>query len=119
MHRLLIIAVLLASTPVVAEEVRLNGPEIEALLPKIIAHGTVKDTRQKFWPDGHTEFEEQGRYSFGRWWVDNDNYCSKWPPSEAVSCYGVAQDGERLIWLPRQGDRIVDHISVRPLKVQE
>ncbi|MEM9140043.1 MAG: hypothetical protein AAGB15_09445 [Pseudomonadota bacterium] len=104
---------LLAAAPALAEETALTGAEIEALLPTIVAHGTEKETRQKFWPDGHTEYEERGQYSFGRWWVQADKYCSTWPPSEAVSCYTVLRDGERLIWVPRIGDPIVDRIVAR------
>ena len=101
----------LLALPAVADP--LTGAEIEALLPTIIANGTAKDTRQKFWDGGHTEYEEQGHYSFGRWWVESDKYCSKWPPSEAVSCYGVLREGDRLVWVPRQGERITDRITPR------
>ena len=108
-----LLAFALAVTSANAQETTLTGAEIQTLLPTVVAVGTAKDTRQKFWTDGQTEYEERGHYSFGRWWVDGDRYCSKWPPSEAVSCYAVIRDGDKLIWVPRIGDRIVDRIEAR------
>lgn len=96
-----------------AEETPLTGPQIQTLLPTIVAVGIAKETRQKFWDDGQTEYEERGHYSFGRWWVDGDRYCSTWPPSEAVSCYQVHRKDDDLIWVPRIGDPIVDRIEIR------
>ena len=110
----LALAFVVSCAPAMAEGTKLSGADIEALLPTITANGTDKDTRQKFWPDGHTEYEERGHYSFGRWWVEADKYCSKWPPSEAVSCYEVLRNGDRLTWVPRQGDPITDRITLRP-----
>ncbi|MEM1299155.1 MAG: hypothetical protein AAGH68_07715 [Pseudomonadota bacterium] len=103
----------LSATPALADNARLTGSEIEALLTTITAHGTAKETRQKFWTDGRTEYEERGHYSYGRWWVDGDKYCSVWPPSEGVSCYAVHRNGDLLTWIGRVGDPIVDRIVPR------
>lgn len=110
---LAVLALALVTSPSRAEETSQTGPQIQTLLPTIIAVGTVKETRQKFWDDGYTEYQDRGHYSFGRWWVDGDKYCSKWPPSEAVSCYGVVREGDKLIWVPRAGDPIINRIEVR------
>lgn len=87
-----------------AGETKLSGVEIEALLPTIIARGEA--TRQVFSDTGSTTHSNRGRDSFGRWRVQDDQYCSQWPPSGNWTCYDVILvEGapETIIWIDALG----------------
>lgn len=73
-----------------AENRRLSGAEIAALLPTVVA--VSEDTRQVFSASGGTTYTNQGRDSYGSWWVADDQYCSRWPPAGGFACYDVHLD---------------------------
>lgn len=96
-----------------AEERRLNGDEITALLPGIKA---VSDsTVQTFSVSGSTLYVDGGRPSTGKWWATAWQYCSTWPPSSVASCYDVfvdeSADPALLIWVDTSGRRFVNRIE--------
>jgi hypothetical protein len=80
----------LSATATYAENRTLTGAEINALLPTVIALGD--GTRQIFSAKGATNYTNQGRDSYGSWWVEGDEYCSSWPPAGGYACYAVQLD---------------------------
>jgi len=106
-----IAALALMSLTAQAEEAALSGAEISALLPAVTVVGTT--WRQTFSDAGGTTYTDRGRPSQGRWWVEEDRYCSSWPPSDAVACYGVRRDGAALIWIDSSGARTESRIEPR------
>lgn len=94
----------------------LNGDEITAFLPKIIALGVDEDTLQSFDPSGLTTYVSNGRPSTGKWWATATQYCSSWPPSESRACYTVLLDESvepaRLTWIGQSGKPI--HNTIAP-----
>ena len=103
---------MLASGPVQAK--LLTGEEIAELLPTIVAVGD--QTSQIFSAAGATTYTDRGRASFGSWRVQDDKYCSQWPPAGGWSCYGVDFDAKTntLIWIGAGGDRTVNQVEPKP-----
>lgn len=105
----LCLALILVSAPMtaLAQPKTLNGAEISALLPGIVALGVGEDTRQTFSASGQTEYIASGRPSVGKWWVTAAQYCSSWPPASGTACYDVVLDDSmtpaRLIWVGESG----------------
>jgi len=60
----------------------------EALIDREIVYKSQGNSSQSFSSGGETTFVE-GRPSLGYWRVDNNQYCSKWPPSSQWACYDV------------------------------
>ncbi len=82
-----------------ADEQKLTGAEIEALLPTIKASGP--SYTQTFSKKGLTTYVFDGRPSEGRWSVQSDQYCSTWPPNDIVECYDVLVDKtqQTITWI--------------------
>ena len=101
-------AVLLS--PNAAHSKLLTSDEIAALLPTIVAMG--EQTRQIFSAAGPTTYTDRGRDTFGNWRVQNDKYCSQWPPAGGWSCYAVDYDEatQTLIWIDGGGHRTVNTV---------
>jgi len=91
----------------------LNSTEIAALLPTIVAIGD--QTSQIFSSAGATTYTDRGRASFGSWRVQDDKYCSQWPPAGGWSCYAVDFDPEAkvLIWIGGGGDRTINRVETK------
>ncbi len=108
-----IFVLLLASNPGLAAERLLNGDEIRSLLPKIVAVG--ENSRQIFMATGATTYTLAGSDSLGRWRVQRNRYCSKWPPSDFWACYDVFTNGESppntIIWIGDSGKRLINRIE--------
>ena len=115
MKYLLLFIALLLSFPIKAEEIEISGEIITSLLPTIIAFG--ENSRQSFTKTGATTYLENGRNSYGRWRVQNNLYCSHWPPSEMWVCYRVVIDGvpgkppEKIVWIGTRGSRTINQIE--------
>lgn len=101
-----VVFLLLAIGP--AKSKILNSEEIAALLPKIIAIGD--QTSQIFSSSGATTYTDRGRASYGSWRVQDNKYCSQWPPAGGWSCYLVDYDvgSKTLIWIGAGGHRTVN-----------
>lgn len=61
---------------------------ITALSDRQVVYTNQGNSSQTFHKNGETTFVE-GRPSLGYWRVDNDQYCSQWPPSSTWACYDV------------------------------
>lgn len=111
LYHILIGTYLLITGAVLAEQRQLTGEEIEALLPTIIATG--RDTRQTFSQNGRTTYHNGGRASFGRWWVEENLYCSNWPPADGKACYQVWRDKEKIIWIGESGTPTENRVETK------
>lgn len=83
----LLVAALLVSSPVWAEDWRqLSGEEVrEALTGRTVDYdGAWQDFRAS----GATLYNA-GEDSWGRWDIRGDQYCSQWPPNSSWACYDV------------------------------
>lgn len=73
--------------------VALRGEAIRtALEGRTLHYGTAW---QDFRASGRTLYNA-GRDSWGYWRVEDDSYCSQWPPSDLWACYGVEVRGDKL-----------------------
>lgn len=62
------------------------------------------DTIQDFRASGATLYTFKGRESWGYWRVENDQYCSQWPPNDLWACYAMERDGETLRFVGERDD---------------
>jgi hypothetical protein len=95
-----------AALPAEAADEPLKGAAIQALLSGNSVHGTWGSTEywSYFAADGSTLYRTGRGVDRGQWRVKGDQYCSIWPQS-GESCYGLARDGDQLIWLTAEGKR--------------
>ena len=95
-----------AAAPGRAGEQTLSGAEIQALLTGNSVHGVWGGTEywSYFATDGSTLYRTSRGVDRGQWRVKGDQYCSVWAQS-GESCYGLARDGEQLIWVTGEGKR--------------
>ena len=61
---------------------------------------------QDFRSSGRTLYNA-GQDSWGYWRIEDDQYCSQWPPSDLWACYRLEQKGELLRFVG-QGDDITE-----------
>ncbi|HMS95489.1 MAG TPA: hypothetical protein PKA03_09760 [Tabrizicola sp.] len=96
--------VLLLAGPALAEDWRvLSSEEIRsALSARVLQY--ADGASQNFFTDGRTLYQAGAGESWGKWWVEADQYCSTWPPSEVPSCYGVAAQGPDIRFTGASGD---------------
>jgi len=62
------------------------------------------DTFQDFRASGATLYTFKGRESWGYWRVENDQYCSQWPPNDLWACYAMERNGETLRFVGERDD---------------
>lgn len=58
---------------------------------------------QEFRSSGRTLYNA-GQDSWGYWRVEDDQYCSMWPPSDLWACYAMEQSGDRLRFVGERDD---------------
>lgn len=63
------------------------------------ANGATQDFRAS----GRTLYNA-GADSWGYWRVENDRYCSMWPPSDLWACYDLYKAGDRLRFVGAGGE---------------
>ena len=104
--RLFALCLAVAAPPAAAGEQALTGAQIQALLSGNSVHGIWGSTEywSYFAADGSTLYRTSRGVDRGQWHVKGNRYCSLWPQS-GESCYGLARDGDRLIWLTEDGKR--------------
>lgn len=61
---------------------------------------------QDFRASGRTLYNA-GHDSWGYWRIEDDQYCSQWPPSDLWSCYKIDRKGDKLRFVG-QGDDITE-----------
>jgi hypothetical protein len=97
--------IFLALSPIaIAAEVKMTGAEITIALSdkELVADGEIT---QLFQATGLTMYSERGSHSQGKWKVENDKYCSVWPPSEFWACYDVVKEGDIITFVSSSGGR--------------
>lgn len=96
MTRFALIALLLAPFSAHAEGVwtTMSGEEITvALTDKKLRY---KYASQVFRAAGKTLYIQGGRESWGEWRVDDNQYCSQWPPQGLWACYHMDRSGDKV-----------------------
>ncbi len=93
-HLAIVIAMALPAVATAEGEwVPMHGAEIvSALTERALQYETA---RQTFYASGRTLYDS-GRPSWGYWQVQDDRYCSMWPPSDLWACYALERRGEML-----------------------
>lgn len=63
---------------------------------------------QNFFADGRTLYETQSP-SWGKWRVENDQYCSVWPPQNVWVCYDLERHerGLKVRFVANDGSQTV------------
>jgi len=81
--------------------VPMSGAEIrEALSERTLKYETAK---QVFYASGRTLYDS-GRPSWGYWRIEDDAYCSQWPPNDLWACYKMDRRGEMLRFVGERDD---------------
>jgi hypothetical protein len=99
----ILLASMLFIIPVAAAETKLSGAEMQSILNDKILYG--KDAEQIFQKSGVTFYSAGGNQSQGYWKIDGEKYCSQWPPNEAWACYDITQDGNKITFVSKDGNR--------------
>lgn len=82
---------------------QMTGDDIRnALTDRVLSYG---DTWQDFRSSGRTLYNS-GPDSWGYWRVQDDQYCSQWPPSDLWVCYKMERRGDALRFVGADGDVI-------------
>lgn len=99
-----ILICLTLATPALAQDwTALDGPAItKALSARVL--GYEDGSTQNFFQDGRTLYQAGGGESWGKWWVESDQYCSTWPPSDVPACYAVEAQGLEVRFTSKGGD---------------
>ena len=102
MKKILLASVLFISSAQAAE-VKLSGADMQLIINDKILYG--KDVEQIFQKSGVTFYSSGGNQSQGNWKVEGDKYCSQWPPNQAWTCYDITQDGNKITFVSKDGNR--------------
>ncbi|MBD3664511.1 hypothetical protein [Sulfitobacter aestuariivivens] len=109
MRHLLLALMLLLPVAAASEEgawVPMNDDEIRnALTERTLQYANA---RQSFYASGRTLYNA-GRDSWGYWRVQNDSYCSQWPPSDLWACFKMDRKGTMLRFVGA-GDDITEAV---------
>lgn len=93
--RVALMMFMLSTAPAMADEWKpLSGDQItQALTARVLRYDGGET--QQFNADGTTQYESP-EVSNGQWRVMGSEYCSRWPPSDRWSCYGVEMEAAGL-----------------------
>ncbi len=103
MRRFALGVLLFSVLPAQAEEAwsPLTGDEIRAALTDRKLQ--YANAWQEFRASGRTLYNS-GQDSWGYWRVEDDKYCSTWPPSDLWACYAMARKGDMLRFIGETDD---------------
>ncbi|MBS9718587.1 hypothetical protein ACFFUT_05000 [Pseudohalocynthiibacter aestuariivivens] len=77
--------------------------EAEGIKKALIDKGiTYEAATQYFYASGRTLYNA-GADSWGYWRVEEDRYCSQWPPSDLWACYDMEISGQSIRFLGEHG----------------
>jgi hypothetical protein len=74
----------------------------KALTARVL--GYEDGSTQNFFEDGRTLYRAGGGEAWGKWWVEGDQYCSTWPPSDVAACYAVEAQGLEVRFTSGSGE---------------
>ncbi len=96
---------MILATPLHAEPVKLTGAEITTALSDVtLFAGDKAEIEQIFQKSGQTVYIDRGNMSQGSWFVEGDQYCSRWPPGNGKSCYDVTRDEDAITFISGSGN---------------
>ena len=103
----LVIALLFWPRSGQASETIVKSPELETLFTDVSLYGVgdKAQVEQIFQKSGGTFYLENGGSSQGNWKIENDKYCSQWPPNPSWACYDVLRDGDVVTFVSSTGKR--------------
>ncbi len=105
------LATLSVTQAALAEEIKLDADAILSHLNdktyQQIKPVTQHIIKQTFEVQGVTNFFVNDQVQRGLWRIENEQYCSNWPPTDHWDCYDLLKDGTTLIFLSAQGARYV------------
>ena len=106
-HSSLAIALLFWPLSGQASEIIVISPELEKLLTDASLHGVgdKAQVEQIFQMSGVTFYLENGNSTQGNWKIENNKYCSQWPPNPSWACYDVLRDGDVVTFVSSTGKR--------------
>jgi hypothetical protein len=99
----ILLASLLMMCAAHAAETKLTSAEMQNILSDKILYG--KNVEQIFQKSGVTFYSAGGNQSQGNWKIDGEKYCSQWPPNQAWACYDIMQDGNKITFIAKDGNR--------------
>lgn len=99
----ILLASLFMICAVQAAEMKLDGAEMQSILNDKVLYG--KDAEQIFQKSGVTFYSSGGNQSQGNWKIDGEQYCSQWPPNQTWACYDITQDGNKITFVSKDGNR--------------
>jgi hypothetical protein len=76
--------------------VPLDGEEVHAAPAGRTLLYPDSGARQTFHASGRTHYVFGGQESWGRWRIEDEAYCSTWPPSDLWACYDMSRFEDRL-----------------------
>ena len=103
MRRFALAALLILAVPAAAGDgwTPLTGDEIRtALTDRKLQYAKAW---QEFRASGRTLYNA-GEDSWGYWRVEDDKYCSMWPPSDLWACYAMERKGDTLRFVGERDD---------------
>jgi hypothetical protein len=106
---IVLLTLVLISATASAEEKKLDGPTLRDFLSGITLTSTEtgRVIDQVFQESGVTftvDIETRAQ-SQGFWRIEDDKYCSQWPPSEHWSCYVVFGNDQGVVFVSSNGTR--------------
>ena len=106
---LLLCSVLVISTSAFSTEAKLDAAAIRELLSDTtyVSSDDNRPTEQVFQASGATFTIDVATkaLSQGFWRIQDDKYCSVWPPSEHWSCYSVLKTDQGVVFVSSSGTR--------------
>ena len=87
----------------------LSADGIAALLTDATLYGQDNGhaSEQVFQKSGVTFYSVGDAQSQGQWKIEDNKYCSAWPPNPSWACYDVANDGATVTFISSSGSRTV------------
>ena len=102
MKRILLASLLMVCSANAAET-KLNSAEMQTILSDKILY--AKNIEQIFQKSGVTFYSSGGNQSQGSWKIDTNQFCSQWPPNQFWACYDMTQDGNKITFISKIGNR--------------
>jgi hypothetical protein len=101
------LVLMLTGAHALAAETTLKQAEIAGVLTDSILYSkdNTQEIEQIFQKSGVTFYSMGSSQSQGNWKIENDQYCSVWPPNQTWACYDLVRDGDKVTFIAKSGKR--------------
>lgn len=65
----------------------------------------AKEAEEIFQKSGVAFYSAGGGQSQGFWKIEGGQFCSQWPPNQTWACYDMTQDGNKITFISKDGNR--------------